>query len=147
MIGQAPPLPESVESDQIASSWVPAVRERYRRFATVLAARHVLSLTVGRGGLSFYAPTAARRVFVCHFNAAPRGGRDDLGFADFKPSALAPQLDPDAVVADLQRHLGPALELRAGKTWHGVHFARENDLDVADSFRHAVVDAFLARAG
>ena len=139
-------LPEPIEAHPIAATWAPDLVARYREFARVLGAGHALEITIGRGGLSFYAPPGAGRTFICHFNAAPRSGRDDLGFADFKPRALAPQLDPDAVVADLQRRLGSSVELRAGKVWYGAHFASERDAHVAAAFRDAVVAAVFGRA-
>ena len=139
-------LPESIEAHLIAGTWAPDLVARYREFARVLGADHALEITIGRGGLSFYAQPGAGRIFICHFNAAPRSGRDDLGFADFTPRALAPQLDPDAVVADLQRRLGSSVELRAGKVWHGAHFASERDAHVAAAFRDAVVAAVFGRA-
>ena len=139
-------LPASIESHPIAGIWAPDLVARYLEFARVLGAKHALEITIGRGGLSFYAhPGAARRTFICHFNAAPRSGRDDLGFADFKPRALAPQLDPDAVVADLQRRLGPSVGLRAGKVWYGAHFASKRDAHVAAAFRDAVVAAVFGQ--
>lgn len=110
----------------------------------MLAGAHELEITIGRGGLSFYAHSAAGRTFVCHFNAAPRRGRNDLGFADFKPYALAPQLDPEAVIRDLQHRLVPTIELRAGKAWYGAHFDREQDPDVAEAFRLAILDVLFA---
>ena len=139
-------LSASIESHPIAATWAPDVEARYREFARVLGADHALEITIGRGGLSFYAFPDAGRTFICHFNAAPRSGRDDLGFADFKPRALGPQLDPDAVVADLQRRLGASVVLRAGKVWCGAHFASERDAQVAAAFRHAVVAAVFGRA-
>lgn len=138
-------LPESIESDPIAETWAPELAARYREFARVLAGSHELEITIGRGGLSFYAHPAAGRAFICHFNAAPRSGRDDLGFADFKPHALGPHVDPRGVIADLQRRLGPGIPLSAGKVWCGAHFARERDADVAQAFRDAVVEAVLGR--
>lgn len=138
-------LPEPIESDPIAETWTPDLAARYREFARVLADGRGLEITIGRGGLSFYARSAAGRTFICHFNAAPRSGRDDLGFADFKPHALGPHVDSRGVIADLQRRLGPAVPLSAGKVWYGAHFARERDADVARAFRDAVVEAVLGR--
>ena len=138
-------LPESIESHPIAAMWAPDVADRYRAFARVVAGGNELETTIGRGGLSFYAHRSGNRIFVCHFNAAPRSGRDDLGFADFKPAALARRTDPDAVAADLQRRLGPDITLRRGKAWYGAHFARERDADVAAAFRDAVVAAVLGQ--
>lgn len=140
-------LPDAIESHPLAHEWAPALLGRYRRFAQVLAGPHALGITIGRGGVSFYATTVTGRTFACHFNAVPRRGRDDLGFADFRPKALAPQLDPDGVIADLQRRLGPGIELRAGKVWYGAHFSRERDDHVAHAFGRAVVDSLLAREG
>lgn len=139
-------LPASIESHPIARAWTPAVAERYRRFARSVAGGHELEVTIGRGGLSFYAHSDRRRTFVCHFNATPRAGRDELGFADFQPRAVAPPLDADTVLADLQRRLGATIALRAGKAWCGAHFASERDADVATAFRQAIVDAVLGPA-
>ena len=138
-------LPESIESHPIAAMWEPNVAERYRAFARVVAGRNQLETTIGRGGLSFYAHRSGKRIFVCHFNAAPRSGRDDLGFADFKPAAIEPHAHPDAVAAELQRRLGPEITLRRGKEWYGAHFARERDADVAAAFHDAIVVAVFGR--
>ena len=143
-VRSGPTLEASFESHPIATGWDRALTARYVRFAHVLAGPHELEITIGRGGLSFYANSAGRRAFVCHFNAAPRAGRDDLGFADFKPHALAPQLDPEAVIRDMKRRLAPTIELRAGKAWYGAHFDREQDSDVADAFRLSILDVLLA---
>ena len=137
-------LPDAIESHPIAQEWDEAVAGRYRNFADVLAFDHELEITIGRGGLSFYTP--GPRKFLCHFNASPRTGRHDLGFADFKPQVLAPQLDPDAVVADLQRRFGSEIPLRAGKVWYGAHFLSEHDALVAAAFRSAIVNPLLGPA-
>jgi len=134
-------LPDAIESDPTAKEWDRALADRYRRFAEELASDHGLRITVGRGGLSFYAPGMGR--FLCHFNASPRKGREDLGFVDFKPHVLVPELDPSAVVVDLQRRLGFEIPLRAGKVWYGAQFLREQDALVAAAFRLAVVNPFL----
>ena len=134
----------AVESHPIAGTWAPGVLTRYRQFAATLAGDHELEVTIGRGGLSFYAETAAGRTFICHFNAAPRIGREDLGFVDFRPLDLAPQLDPHAVVADLRQRLGASVELRSGKIWHSAHFDSGREVGVAESFRQSVVEPLVA---
>jgi hypothetical protein len=56
----------------------------YRSFFEHLMPEESLIFKQGEGGLSHY----KHGLSICHFNARPRSGWEDLGFADFRYQEL-----------------------------------------------------------
>jgi hypothetical protein len=140
--GRPEPLAEvrrQLEQDPIGSAWPADTRRRYLDFCRHLMRADPLAVKTGAGGLSFYKALDGRKIFVCHFNASPRRGQAGLGFADFRRDALQDCLDVDRALRALRRALGEEIEVKAGKTWCGLHFPLRQSTRVADAFREHIV--------
>ncbi len=131
--------PEEWFATKPAAGWSPEVRAAYVAFAARLMRDEPLAVKVGAGGLSFYKPTLTGPVFVCHYNATPRGGSTATGFADFRRDALEHRLDLPTAIERLQSSLGPTITLRAGRIWHSLHFPAERAADIADALRDEII--------
>ncbi|HEY1014917.1 MAG TPA: hypothetical protein VGE07_19575 [Herpetosiphonaceae bacterium] len=126
----------------IAAAWSDDVRRSYQAFTDRIARDEPLTVTLGKGGLSYYAaagPPPGATVFVAHFNAAPRAGQTDRGFADFRRDTLASLIDVEALLAELRAALAPETRVTAGKVWCGLHFPIEHAPRVADALRDLLV--------
>lgn len=123
----------------LAAQWSPEIRAVYRTFCEHLMQREALTVKVGKGGLSFYKTIPAGAIFVCHFNAAPRGGSTDLGFADFRCDTLERVLDLPAAMTGLQSAFGPEIEIKTGNIWYSFHFPLARSSAIADTLREHVV--------
>jgi hypothetical protein len=107
----------------------------YRFFSQQLTRSEILTTRMGKGGLSYY----KNGVFVCHFNARPRKGQDDLGFADFRYDSLRPYLDVEDTISAMQRDAHPEVQLKRHKLWCSLHFPLSRMEDVAGLFlRHII---------
>jgi hypothetical protein len=132
-------IDELFEHNTFAAAWSPGTRALYRAFCERIMQHGALDVQIGKGGLSFYKSTADGRVFVCHFNAAPRGKQNELAFADFRKDALKERLDLDAALNALQAAVGPDIPIKNGKVWCSLHFPLARSLDIADAFATHVV--------
>lgn len=128
----------------LAAQWSPEMRVAYREFSERLMQQDALTVKVGKGGLSYYKATAGGPIFVCHFNAQPRGGTGDLGFADFRRDALERVLDFPAVLTDLQSALGSEIAIKSGKIWYSFHFPLARRTEIADALRKQIVAKIAA---
>jgi hypothetical protein len=118
----------------VARGWSPSTRALYRAFCERIMRHTALDVQIGKGGLSFYAQTDSRRLFVCHFNAAPRGGQAELGFADFRQDVLQERLDLPATIQALQAAVGADVPIKVGKVWCSLHFPLARVPRIADAF-------------
>lgn len=125
--------------EAITAAWPAAARALYQTFTDHLVSDAAFTITLGKGGLSYYHVTAQRRLFICHVNALPRGREDGPGFADFRTDVLAPLVDVAAVLAGLRTALGDDITIREGKVWCSLHFPRARAAEVADAFRTELV--------
>ena len=123
----------------LAAQWSPETRAIYRDFSERLMRQAVLIAKVGKGGLSYYQTIAGGQIFVCHFNAEPRGGNAELGFADFRRDTLERVLDFPAVLAGLQAALGHEIAIKSGKIWYSFHFPLARHSEIADALREQIV--------
>ncbi|HEY0605738.1 MAG TPA: hypothetical protein VGD58_22635 [Herpetosiphonaceae bacterium] len=123
----------------LAAQWSPETRAIYRDFSERLMRQDVLSVKVGKGGLSYYKATSSGPIFICHFNAQPRYSTGDLGFADFRRDTLERVLDFPALLAGLQSALGPEIEIKAGNIWYSFHFPLARRAQIADALREQIV--------
>lgn len=112
----------------------------YQTFYKSLTAKHELTVKIGRGGLSFYKQiTDEGSVFVSHFNAAPRRGVTNLGFADFRLEAVRPYLNLETTLRALQKAAPPEIEFKVNKLWCSLHFPLTRTATVADLFSKYIV--------
>lgn len=123
----------------LAAQWSQETRAVYRDFSERLMQQEALTVKVGKGGLSYYNPTSSGPIFVCHFNATPRSGTSDLGFADFRRDTLERVLDFSAVLAGLQSALGPEIEIKSGTIWYSFHFPLAGRTEIAEALREQIV--------
>lgn len=123
----------------LAADWSPETRAIYRDFSERLMRQAALTVKVGKGGLSYYKTSAGGPIFVCHFNAAPRGGNADLGFADFRRDTLERVLDFPMMLAALQAALGPEITIKSGKIWYSFHFPLARRAEIADALGEQIV--------
>jgi hypothetical protein len=130
---------DRISDHALAAQWSPETQAAYRDFSERLMQQDALTVKVGKGGLSYYKTTASGPIFVCHFNAHPRGGTGDLGFADFRRDALERVLDFPAVLAELQALLGPEIAIKSGKIWYSFHFPLARRAAIADALREQIV--------
>ncbi|MBV9789548.1 MAG: hypothetical protein JOZ51_15285 [Chloroflexi bacterium] len=128
----------------LAADWSPKTRAIYRDFSERLMQRDALTVKVGKGGLSYYKTTAGGPIFVCHFNAEPRGGNADLGFADFRRDTLERVLDFPMMLADLQAALGPEITIKPGNIWYSFHFPLARRAEIADALRAQIISQIAA---
>jgi hypothetical protein len=94
-----------------------------------------LTVKRGKGGLSYY----KHRVFVCHFNARPRSGQEDVGFADFRFDALRPYLEIEPTIRAMQDDALPQVQIKSHKLWCGLHFPLSLVEHVAGLFRDHIL--------
>ena len=127
------------DNDPFARKWTPPTRVTYQRFCDRVMRNEPLGVKTGNGGLSFYKPTATGNVFVCHFNAAPRGGEELLGFADFRKDVLQDRLDFELTLQDMGQALGPESPIKVGKKWCSMHFPLVRAPEVADIFAEHLI--------
>lgn len=126
---------DRIADHALAAQWSPEIRATYREFSERLMQHDALTIKVGKGGLSYYKGP----IFVCHFNARPRGGSDDLGFADFRRDTLERVLHFPAMLADLQAALGPEIAIKAGNIWYSFHFPLARRAEIAEALREQIV--------
>lgn len=136
---QRPSQPTNFEHDPLFQSWSAAVRAVYLAFSTRLMRPGPLTVTVGKGGLSYYKATPTASVFVCHFNAQPQRQRTDLGFADFRFDALRPHLNLEATLQTIQQAAAPTIRVKVNKLWCSLHFALTDQARVADIFVEHII--------
>jgi hypothetical protein len=118
----------------ITGAWPAATRALYQTFTDHLGRDTPVTIKVGKGGLSYYAATGQGRLFVCHFNAQPRGAVPDVGFADFRQDVLLPFLDVPTMRSELQAALGGP-EINVGAIWCSFRFPLAHSAAVADALR------------
>lgn len=107
----------------------------YKFFSEKLMQHETLTVKTGSGGLSYYRDG----VFVCHFNASPRKGRDDLGFADFRYDALRSYLDIDGTISAMRNEALPEVEIKSHKLWCSLHFPLSKMEHMADLFLKHII--------
>jgi hypothetical protein len=125
--------------DPIAEAWTPELRDLYVAFYERLSEHNVLTVKVGKGGLSFYKAVKDAQVFVCHYNVLPRRAWPDIGFADFQFEPLRPYLKVEAMLRKLQRAAPPEIEIKVNKLWCSLHFLHAYDMDVANLLTQQIV--------
>lgn len=130
---------DRISDHTLAAQWSPATRAIYRDFSERLMWQDALTIKVGQGGLSYYKTSASGPIFVCHFNAEPRGGNTELGFADFRRDTLEHVLAFPAVLAGLQTAFGPEITIKAGKIWYSFHFPLAQRAEIADALREQII--------
>ncbi|HSL29553.1 MAG TPA: hypothetical protein VK900_10170 [Anaerolineales bacterium] len=107
----------------------------YELFSAYVMQTEQLEVKSGKGGRSYY----KQGVFVCHFNARPQKGRDDLGFADFRYNGLRPFLDVEQTIAAIQKEARPEVQIKSHKLWCSLHFPLSELEHVAALFvRHVI---------
>lgn len=89
----------------------------------------------GKGGLSYY----KNGVFVCHFNARPRSGQDDVGFADFRFDGLRPYLEIEPTIRAMQKDALPEVQIKSHRLWCSLHFPLSLVEHVAGLFRDHIL--------
>jgi hypothetical protein len=132
-------LRKLLAQDLNAEAWTPEMCDLYVAFYERLSEHNVLTVKVGKGGLSFYKAVKDAQVFVCHYNALPRRARSDIGFADFQFEPLRSYLKVDAMLRKLQRVAMPEIEIKVNKLWCSLHFLHDYDMDVADLLTQQIV--------
>ena len=128
-----------LSDDPIAQTWSPQIRQTYIVFSQRLANQDPLTIRIGKGGLSYYKETQHGAVFVCHFNAAPRAQKSELGFADFRLDTLEAWLDLDATLQALQEAASAEVQVKVNKLWCSLHFPLRQADKVAELFSQHIV--------
>jgi hypothetical protein len=113
---------QRIAQDKIAQTWTPETRAIYQDFYQHLTQRTPLDIKIGKGGLSFYKANGPQKVFVCHFNAEPRKGQHDIGFADFRYAGLSNLLDVKGAIQAIQANASSEVEIKVHTLWCSLHF-------------------------
>jgi hypothetical protein len=130
---------ERLSQDPIAKAWPPDTHNTYLAFYQRLTESNPLIVKIGKGGLSFYKEIDDNPVFVCHFNAMPQRGRNELGFADFRFDILSQWLNTDTIVQTWQKMVSAEIRIKTGKRWVTLHFPLTRVNEVADLFNRHII--------
>jgi hypothetical protein len=136
---------ELIAHDKIAQKWSVDAQKNYQSFSQYLTQNAPLSIKIGNGGLSFYKMLGTQKVFVCHFNAEPRKGQVDIGFADFRFDALQGILDVEKTLQAMQAVALPDVKIKVNKLWCSFHFPMNLIQHVAGLFVEHIIDKALIR--
>jgi hypothetical protein len=124
-----------IEQDRVGKTWSPELRAIYVAFSEIVMKAGLLTIKIGKGGLSYYKD----EVFVCHFNAKPQSKRDDIGFADFRFASLEKLLHVEKTVKATQNAAAPDIEVRVNDRWCSFHFSLNDYSKVADLFVEHII--------
>ncbi|MEJ6394401.1 hypothetical protein V8J82_14120 [Gymnodinialimonas sp. 2305UL16-5] len=138
------PFRRALVETPFAAHWTATQIDHYIDFTAALDPEGKLNATFGKGGVSYFGGSEKGRVFLCHFNAAPRASEPDLGFADFRYASIENHVDVDGVIARLSEAAEGHATASAKKTWFSLHFALSDTAKIAGFFRAHLVNPVLA---